>query len=279
MNRNYIMTGYQKHIVISLILIFILAVFGCKEKEIPPTIVAKVGDRVLTEENLDSLLLFTNNKNKYKEEVVRDWVDSEILQLESREKGIFATQEYLELVNESNKRIAIALYLRQLLNEQENNMDEVVLRNYYEQNKDELYISNKAFVFNRASFSDETKAIQFRSTLIESDWNKTVNVFSGDKSIVEFTTEKFSYDYQIISNQVRIVLNNLEESETSIIFETQPGNFNIVQLIRVFDPNSIPDYEYIKDYVKQRYFAMINSQKYDELIQDLYSKYDVIINR
>lgn len=275
------MSGYNKHKKVNLVfLLIILFVFiGCKKEETPKTIVAKVGERTLTEQQLDTLLSFTVNKNKYREEVIRDWVDSEVLYLEAQNKNLLSDEDYRYLVDENNKMLANAFLIKRYLAENEIKLDEATLSVYYNSHKNEMAIPARAFVFNQAVFNDEAKAILFRETLLESDWSKATNVFSGDESIVSLTNEKYLYEYNTQSKRVHAVLNNLEEGETSIIFTLDDDSYNIIQLIKNYEAQSIPDFIYMKKFVEERYLIIEKSRLYDNLINQLYSKYDVLINR
>lgn len=281
MNRNFITTGYRKQLITStLAVLFVILVFtGCEQKETPKVIVAKVGDRVLTEDQLDSLLSFSENKNKYENEVVRNWVESEILFSEAQDKGILQRKDYLQLVDNSNKKLANSIFISDLLREHQITVDDEILKLYYNQNKNELEITDNAFVFNRVVFSEEDKAIQFRSKLIESDWASCISIFEADTSLVLIVTNKYQYEYELPSQKVQVVLQNLNEGETSIIFESEPENFSIVQLVKNFEAYSVPDFEYVKELVKTRYLASQQLKFYNEQMQELFTKYDVIINR
>ena len=282
MNRNYTMTGWRKYrksksIFLAILLVLLLS---CKEEKEPPKIiVAKVGNSVLTVEKLDSLLTFSENKNKYREEVIRDWIDAEVLFLEAEQEGITQDDYFLDLVENSNKKLAGSLYLDKFISEQNFEVSENELLEYFSNNSNDFKVPVQAYVYNHAVFKDENKAILFRSTLIESDWNKAVNVFSGDETIIFSTSNNFRYVHEINSEKVKIVLDNLELGETSIIFEIIPGRFNIVQLIARYEKGDIPDFDFVKNNVKQHYLNTQKTKSYEELLQNLYSKYDVIINR
>lgn len=282
MNRNYIMTGYlnfKKSNWLLTLALSVIFLFGCQKEEQQQVIIAKVGNSVLTENQLDSLLSFSENKNKYRDEVIRKWVDSELLFLEAEKEGYTKSKKYTALVNTSNKKLAGSLYLDNMINLNKQQPDENLLLNYYYENKHDFKIQSNAYVFNRAVFNDESKAILYRNTLIESDWDKALNVFAGNESLTSFETNKFQYTFEIDFEKILIILNNLEASEVSIIFETTPREYNIVQLITRYEKGTIPDFTYIKNYVGDQYISTLKAKEYDDLLQGLYSKYDVIINR
>jgi len=277
------MTGYRKNKTTSLtlfLLIIGLLVVACEKEEEPPkVIVAKVGNSVLTEERLDSLLSFSQNKEKYREEVIRRWVDAELLYMGATEEGITKEYEYLELVNSSNKGLAGAMYVNSILKDQPSEVDEQKLLDYYFANQGDFKITAPAYVFNKAIFNDESKAILFRSTLNESDWNKAANVFEGDKSVISIIPEVFKYVYEITSKKENVILRVLEKGEVSIIFESKPGEYNVIQLVSEYRPGTIPNLKYIKKKVIDQYVSSQKAKEYEELLQNLYSKYDVLINR
>jgi len=275
------MNAYIKLRKVKLILLFVIPIFffGCKKEEIPETIIAKVGERFLTEKQLDSLLTFTKNKNKFREEVIRDWVDSEVLYLEAQKADILMDEDYLQLADESSKMLANAFLIKKYLSDNVTKVDESALLQYYNNHKNELSIISKAFVYNHAAFNDEAKAILFRETLLGSDWSKAANVFSGDPSIVDLTKEKFVFEYDVPTKTIHVILNNLLEGETSIIFSTEKNTFDIIQLIKFYEALSTPDFIHIKKSVEDRYLMIEKSRLYDNLMSALYSKYDVLIYR
>lgn len=276
------MTGWRKYRKSKSVLFAILLVLllSCKEEKEPPKIVvAKAGNSVLTEDELDSLLTFSENKNKYKEEVIREWIDAEVLFLEAEQEGITRDDYFLNLVENSNKKLAGSLYLDKFISEQNFEVSENELLEYFSNNSNDFKVPVPAYVYHHAVFNDESKAILFRTTLIESDWSKAANVFAGDETLIFSSSNNFRYVHEINSEKVKIVLNNLELGETSIIFEIIPGKFNIVQLIAKYEIGDIPDFNFVKNKVKQHYLSTQKSKSYEELLQNLYSKYDVIINR
>lgn len=275
------MNAYIKLRKAKLIFLFAIPIFffGCKKEEIPETIIAKVGERFLTEKQLDSLLTFTNNKNKYREEVIRDWVDSEVLYLEAQKANILIDEDYMQLADESSKMLANAFLIKKYLSENVIKADESALLEYYNNHKSELSITSKAYVYNHAVFNDEAKAILFRETLLGSDWSKAVNVFSGDPSIVELINEKFVFEYDVPNKTIHTILSNLLEAETSIIFPTEKNTFDVIQLIKIYEALATPDFIHIKKKVEDRYLIIEKSRLYDNLMSQLYSKYDVLIYR
>lgn len=275
------MNAYIKLKKAKLIFLFVIPIFffGCKKEEIPETIIAKVGERFLTEKQLDSLLSFTKNKNKFREEVIRGWVDSEVLYLEAQKSDILLDEDYLQLADESSKMLANAFLIKKYLSDNVTKADESALLEYYNNHKSELSITSKAFVYNHAAFNDEAKAILFRETLLGSDWGKAANVFSGDQSIVDLTKEKFVFEYDVPTKTIHVILSNLLEGETSIIFPTEKNTFDVIQLIKFYEALSTPDFIHIKKSVEDRCLMIEKSRLYDNLMSALYSKYDVLIYR
>lgn len=275
------MNAYIKLRKAKLIFLFVIPIFffGCKQEEIPETIIAKVGERFLTEKQLDSLLTFTKNKNKYREEVIRDWVDSEVLYLEAQKADILIDEDYMQLADESSKMLANAFLIKKYLSENVTKADESALLEYYNNHKSELSITSKAFVYNHAAFNDEAKAILFRETLLGSDWSKAANVFSGDPSIVDLINENFVFEYDVPNKTIHIIISNLLEGETSIIFLAEKNTFDVIQLIKIYEALTTPDFIHIKKKVEDRYLIIEKSRLYDNLMSQLYSKYDVLIYR
>ena len=55
--------------------------------------------------------------------------------------------------------------------------------------------------------------------------------------------------------------------------------YNVIQVVTKYEEGAIPDFSLIKNNVADQYVSSKRAEQYDDLLQSLYSKYDVIINR
>jgi hypothetical protein len=269
----------QNKFEISYIILAAVIIYGCGKEEPQRDFVARVEKSYLTKEDLaadlDTSILQSSHKNEY----VRNWIESEVLYQEAIKEDIIENKSFNRTVNKSKKELANAFLIKKVLDENliEYNTQELI--NYYNSHKNEFRIFRDSYLYNVISFKDEDKAILFRSTLIESDWNKASNVFSGDPSIVSERTNVFAVNYEIQPYTLQKILRELLNDEVSIVLNSEPGRYFIVQLVKKYNSEEIPEFDEIKSKVEDRYLVVKRKEILKNYIDNLYSRYTVEIKR
>jgi hypothetical protein len=250
------MVNLRKHsskiFFLAALVCFLFIAAGCSKKEKSASIVAKVNDAVLTEDDLNIALSQDRNKGKFREEYVQNWIEKEVLFQQASKKGIQDESQFKFMADLNKKELAVALFISKIMDENNVDISDNDIRNYYENNKEDFRLNDNVFVMNEIYFNDFDKAVQFRNDVLNNDWNRALNIFNGDKSIVEVSPQNLYYQYQIQPITLLRVVNNMEVGETSIVLETEPSKYALVQLITKYDNNSIPPFEVIKDKIKDR---------------------------
>ena len=234
---------------------------------------------MLTVGDLNSALASEKYQRQYRDEFINHWIETQVLYDEAEKNGIINDSLFLQIMEQSKKELAAALFKKKLFANNEVKYTQKDLQSYFNDFQNDFKMQDDAYSFNYAVFNNEEKAIQFRSTLIESDWNKALNVFKGDPSVVHAYNSLFKYTYEIGPENILKSLQNLLPFEASIVMETEPGNFAVVQLIKSFRKGDIPDFNDIKDVVKARYLIYKRNEMYRNYLNDLYTKYEIHINK
>lgn len=252
---------------------------GCSEKEEPVEYVARVNETILTKQELENKLADARYAKKHREELIREWIETEVLYREAESEDITDDTLFVQVVNDSRKKLAAAILLKNFYAENPVDIDNEEIRNFYNERSEEFRFGSDVYVYHLIKFSNEIKAINFRNTLIETDWHKAYNVFSEDQSILFAASELMRYDYQLNSPVLARILKHLDKNEVSIIFETEPGVFNIVQLVEKINKNEIPDLQFVKKSVRERLAMLKKQEMYREYLDNLFGKYNIVINR
>ncbi|MFH1197843.1 MAG: peptidyl-prolyl cis-trans isomerase [bacterium] len=253
-----------------------LSVVSCgKDKERPDEYIAKVGDSYLTNTEVDSALGSYKHNKKFRTEYVRQWIEKEVLFKEAIEEDITDEEDFSKTINDTRRELAGVKLIQKILEENQLEFSEDELKYFFINNQDEFRKPEVAYVINSIRFNDELKAINFRSALIESDWNSAFAVIHDDKSVVSFENEKLLYVSEVPGLTLARIIEGLNTGEISIILENEPGNFLIVQMVEIIQPNQTPDFKYIQDNIRER-FVMIQKKKLlQDYLEGLYSKYEV----
>lgn len=258
-------------------ILFAAAVAGCGKEDSDRTFVARVDNSYLTEKDLNAELDTTNVQPGRKNELVRNWVETEVFYQEAVKEDIFNDEEFNRLLTRSKKELAKSFLINKILSETEFDYNQQDLEDFYNANKDEFRVLNETYLYNIIVFNDEDKAVLFRNTLVESDWDKTSNVFRGDPSIIREKTGVVQSDYKIQPYTLFLMLQNLMPDEVSIILNMEPSDFTIVQLIRKYDKNDIPEFVVLKKEVEERFLMQKRKDFLKNYQKEIYSNYNIEI--
>lgn len=229
-----------------------LSFAGCSKKETPDIYVAKVNDAVLTEEQIKSALSQDRNRGKYRSEFIHNWIENEILYQEAAKNGILEDKEFNSIVEQSKKEIAAAFFINKILAENKIEPTEDEMRKYYENNKEEFKLTDDLLRLNIINFSDFDKAVQFRNMAIETNWNSSLNKYRTESSILSNQAGQLLYKYQLQPLSLLRSLNGLQKDDVSLVIETEPSKFAVVQLTEKFNKDMIPSFDDAKEEVKER---------------------------
>lgn len=282
MIQNIITTSLRKHLSLKnnflLLLIFSAVIFaGCGKEEQKNNVVAKVNDSYLTEEEL--ALIAGSSSNLFKEELIRHWINRELLYQKAVDEGIVNKDEYNRILEQSKKELAGSLLLKKKYDEYELTVNEQEIEPFYIENIKEFELGFNAFLINKITFNDEQQALKFRNMVIESNWNKALNVYKGDLSVVSGNTGIFLYEYEIEPGDFIRIAKEMNPQEVSIVLENPEGNFVLIQVLEKFNAGTIPSYEFIKGRVKKRFLNSKKEEFIKEYIRNLYSQNDIEVKK
>lgn len=266
-----------KKFIIPVFLFLIL--IGCEKEKVENGFIAEVNGVGLTNTALKEALESDYFNKKHQVEYIRQWIETELLYQEAIDKDILDATDYRNILERNKKELAAAYLLKDYFDDFSYDFGTRELKSYFNKYISDFKIFDDAYVINKIRFTDEGRAILFRYTLIESDWEKAIGVFKGDQSIISSKTKQLIYKYQVQPLLLFRIVKNLLPGEVSIVLETEPGVFSVVQLVKFLEKNSFPDYEYVEDLVKERYANIKKTQMYRSLIDELFAKYNVKFNK
>ncbi len=271
------MMNSQKLLKNSLFIAVLLALLfvACEQKKESGEEVVRIDDAVLTEDEIEKEIGKDASKSIYREQFINNWIEKEVLYRKAIEEGVTDSDEYTSLIENSKKELAAALLIKKYLKENPVVIEENELVDFYNKYKHDFVLQQDAYKLNYISFNNEGSAREFRKILIESDWNKALNVFRDNISIIENETDKLFYDYQINPVALNQIVKNLYENEVSIVTEVNPGKFTVIQFLKRFDKGIIPEYKEVRNIVYERYKYFKQKEKINEFIEELISESDI----
>ncbi|QQS36794.1 MAG: hypothetical protein IPM56_02200 [Ignavibacteriales bacterium] len=261
----------------SIIFIIAALIWGCDNEKSRTDYVAKVNDSYLTGKELAELADTSTGKKYYKNEVINNWIERELLYQEAVKEGITNEESYKQLIENSKKELAVSMYLNKYLEEETIRYTRKDVESYFEENKNDFKLIADTYIINRVDFINEDKAILFRNTVIESNWNKALNSFNSDSAFIKSYAAQRLYDYEIHPAELYKVVTSLDPAEVSILLPIYAGMYTIVQVESKYNKDEIPAFDLVKDEVESRYVQIRKNKLFKELMENLYSNNDVEI--
>ena len=254
-----------------------ISLWGCSTNE-KKDYVAKVDDSFLTESMIDSALSNEDN-HLFREEFIRKWIEKQLLYLAAVDNGIVESPRFKKITEKSNRDIAAALFLENLMNEASKKIDEKDLENYFVENVSEFKLKNDKFLYSQVIFNNKYQAKKFRRSLIHLGWKKTLEKFLRNKSLVQAKEDILADDFNILPLMLKYELNTLKENSFSRVLQFGNEIYSVVWLKDKLIKGDIPEFYEIKDEVEQKYISYKRDVEYKNLVKNLYQNYKIEIKK
>lgn len=258
------------------VLITVIFISGCNKKPDRTDYVARVNDSYLTQKELDVMTDTLGDKNNfYKSEIIRNWIDQEILYQQAVSEGIIDEDEYNRIIDESKKSLAGAMLLKQVSENYDLKYGKDDLDKFFESHRDEFKLLQDAYAINLIEFNNENDAIKFRGTVLEKGWGKTIEPPGKTFSFTKQKSHVMLREDEIYPSELKNILIELYPQEVSIIISPDSSAYMIVQLLDKYSEGTIPPFEFIKGKVEDSFVAFEKHKIINEYIRRLYADNDI----
>lgn len=272
-------TMHSRIISTSLFVLLMIFLQSCKEETIEKVnYVARVNDNYLTQSDIEYKLDSLKSDKRFREEFIRGWIDREVLYSLAVEEGILNSREFNEVMELSEKELAISLFLESKNSNTLNAVPEDELRNFYNSSAEFSTLQNDLYIINSINFNNPYAAENFRKILIDSEvnWDSTIVNFD-DSTIVDYTLRAQVYKHQLEPKYISKRLIRLSKNEVSSVFEKEPKVFSVVQLVERFEKGSRIPFEYVRVDIKKLYIALKRKDLIASLLDSLYKEFEIEI--
>jgi hypothetical protein len=269
---------YLKRISVYLLIIFFLISLETCKKEVPgKKYIAKVNDSYLTEDELDSMYNL-NSGIKYKEEIVRNWINRELLFQEAEKQGILNDKNFNRILDDSKKELAVTFLIKNFVNKEKIPVSSAELEKYYSNNPDEFKLLYNSYLLNVIVFNNEDDALKFRAEALGKNWDDAYQDIKNDTAVYSEKSKELLFEYKVQPVSVLRVVRELYPSEISIVLQTGESKYTVVQLIQKFNKGEIPPFDLMKNEVRNIYLVQKKELTVKNYIKELYSKNDIEVN-
>ena len=275
------MKNWNTHIKTNYIFLLIgilLILSGCEESKQPEEVyVAEVGDIKLTQSELERELGNNLNISKYKEEYIRDWIETEILFQISKENNLLQNNNYQKIIKNSQKELAASIAISDYLNSNPLVIEDSELKQYFNENRSDYNFPYNSYILNYAEFKSEESAINFRDNAIVNGWSKSIQSFLNDPNLVSNAENRLYKLSEIQSERTLRVLKKLYKNEISFVINTELNNFVVVQQLDEIVKNSAPKFQYVQDKVRSSLLVLKQREQVRQLLDSLINQKNVKI--
>lgn len=268
----------QKILAINLALI-LLFLIACEEKKQPQEYVAKVGNTILTKEGLENYLSGDKYEKKFKNEFVRQWIDEELLYLEAEDNEFTNSKYYLSLLETAKKQIAASILLENYFEENFSKPSDAQLNLFYNNVNESFMLADDGYILNIFEFNNEQNAFDFRNQALQSNWITAKKIFENDSSVTFISDEDFYFGYRLSPLHLSRSVKALNAGEISLVIQKEPSLFTVVQLVKIINKNTIPDFSLVKNEVEEIYYFEKRKELFGKYLEQLYSKYNVELKK
>ena len=259
------------------IIFFLINLVACK-KEVPvKKYVAKVNDSYLTEDELDSMYN-VDSGIQYKDEIIRNWINRELLFQEAEKQGILREKNFNRILDDSKKELAASFLIKKFVNKEKIQVNPPELEKYFNSNSDEFKLLYNSYLLNEIVFNNEDDALKFRAEALGKNWNDAYQDIKNDTAVYSEKSRELLFEYKVQPISVLRIVRELYPSEISIVLHTDESKFKIVQLIQKFNKGEIPPFDLMKNEIKNIYLMQKKELTVKNYIKELYSKNDIEVN-
>lgn len=261
-----------------LALVFVLS--ACKKEQENVDYIARVGDRLLTQEDLGPLFqVFAvgQDSSEALEQIAEEWVKNELITQEAIRRGLRNDEEVLQLLVENERSLLVSTFVSRLYQDESLDPSEEEIEAYYAQNVDQLALREDYVRVRYLANSDAAKVEQARLLLrdatvagkADSLWPSLVNRFANDQAAAVMLSSRF-YPRSILfpSAQLREMVTRLNLNQISPVIE-DAGEFHVVQVAERRNAGQIPELSWIEDELKQRLTIEARKQMLARQVQRL----------
>ena len=225
--------------------------------------IARVGDRLLTREDLNvsfDATLTGQDSTEALNQIVEEWIKNELIAQEAIRRGLRNDAEVIRLLEENERSVLVSMFLGRLFQEDPLEPTEEELEAYYAQHAEQLMLREDYLRIRFISTSDEARANQVRTLLrdatvegkADSLWPSLVNRFAvNDEAALSIASQFYPKSLLFPSPTLRDALDRLSLSQISPAIE-EGGTYHVIQIAEIRQAGEIPELVWIRDELTER---------------------------
>ena len=254
-------------------------VLGCS-RDRDKRYVARVDQSVLTETDLLTASDSSRDARRQTLEFVNTWVATELLYQEAVRRGLSDTEEIRRQVVATRRRLAVnALLDQELFGKDSALVTERTMLEVYNSGSDEFSLQQDVAQLSFALFSDRDAANEFRSAILRGTmWHDAILRLEQDSllrpTLLQAVDRRYFTRTTLYPEELWRLARTLNKEEVSYVAATDAG-FYVLTVHGLKRQGEMPDWDYIKDELRERVLIEQRKKLYDSLLTQLREKHAV----
>lgn len=248
--------------------------------EVPSTdFVARVGNRILTREDV-SRAIETIGPSLDSVEAARryvdQWITDELLAREAGRRGLRDEPSLRKLIEESERSVVVSALIERVYAESAGGPSDELVQEYFDSHRDRLRLIEPYVKVRHLIVDDEAKARAAQVRLAAADtsawdeWDRIVEEFAASPELAREGSDAFTPESQFLLDlpAVRDAVAGLRPGRTTPVLESD-GLWHVAQLVERVPAGTVPRLAWIRESLRQRVEIEARKQMYTRLVQDL----------
>lgn len=269
--------------LVATVLLGLLQLASCTAEPGDTRYVAKVDKMELTEDQLKAELDSTVGSRQRVQDIVNTWIISELLFQEASRRGLADTEELRRQLETTRKRLAIAALLEQELyaaNDTASITDQQVA-SYLSSSRSEFALREDVILASYVLFSERDAANAFRSQVLKgTPWLAALQHIQQDtllsRQLVQVANRQYFTQSTLYPQELWKLAGTLRNNDISFALKTSRGYY-VLQLHRLKRQGEVPDFDYVRQDVRDRLLMDERRERYEQLVAGLRTRHRVDI--
>lgn len=248
-----------------------LCLLGCSDQSQRGTVVARVGDKALT---LEEIAVLTSSREdrpvsaEAKRELVHQWIDTEVLYRQALREKLHKDKRIARAIQQMEKELLAAELMERRVGSQMAIADKEI-ENYYADHRDEFVLTKSLVRARHILLDTEEKAKQIRNRLRRGEsFEALVNEASLDTANLTTGGDLGTFSEDDVVPEIATVAFTLEIDEISEPIRTDWG-YHIIQVTDVKPEGSTMAFEEVREEIANKIFATKQRLAFDRLMKEL----------
>lgn len=250
-----------------------VAIFvGCSTESEPENYVARLGDAILTQEEVNGLIkdrsVFLDSADAVSQ-IVEQWVTNELLYQEAVSRGLRGDPDVQRLLADNERSVLIdALVTRVLEAEMQGGPDDSAVQTYYEQHREKLVLREPFVRVRHLVYTDQDTADAamdaLRASMLSPDLPSGGRLSSG------ISEDSFYPEQQMFAATAGLgeIIEDLDVGEVHDVFVVD-STFHVVQLMDRLDAGAVPSIDMVRQEIRDRVAIDMRKQLYARQVERL----------